>query len=559
MKVLGISCFYHDSAVAAVEDGAVRFAIHEERITRTKHDSGFPAQGVRAALRHCNWDIRDVDLVAFYERPQLKLQRLEHQVRTDFFRAFNLWRTHLPNFRANKLNIEAAIRANLHYSGDISLYEHHFSHAASSFFASPFEEALVVTVDGVGEWDCLGIYQGQGNRLAKRESIRFPHSLGLFYSVFTHYLGFRVNSGEYKVMGMACYGEPAYFDRIMANILRLKPGGTFELNQKYFNFSDDRMHSTKALTKLIGLPLRTPETPVGQDYYNLAASVQKALEEALLHVVGHALKRYPTKNLCLAGGVALNCTANSRLIRELGVVPFIQPAAGDAGGALGAALAASAERASGLLRCHPFDPYLGVEFTDAEVEETLKRRGVPFWKSGNLAREAAQLLAAGKIVAVHHGRDEWGPRALGNRSILADPTVPGMQDHLNAKIKFRESFRPFAPIVVEESYGDYFETLGMDSTPYMLFTHKVKRPEAIPAVTHVDGTGRAQTVSAEQNHEIYAILREFEKIKGVPVLINTSFNLRGEPIVHSPDDALNTFATSGIDHLAVNDFIVAKD
>ena len=558
VKTLGLSFFYHDSAAALVDDSTIKFAIHEERISRRKQDDGFPAMAVQAALDWEGIDISDIDRIAFYETPDIKLDRLKQQVLTDWPHSRDLHEKHLPNFLAHKYQIEKIIRQRTRYPGPIDFFEHHHSHAASAFYTSPYEEALILTVDGVGEWDCLGVFTGRGNEIKKQCSVRFPDSLGLFYSTFTKYLGFRVNSGEFKVMGMACYGKPKYLDLILDNILILHKDGSYHLNLKYFNFSHDSNHARPALEKLLGFPPRTPESPkMNPVYLDLAASVQAALELALLALVKTMMHRYGQKNLCMAGGVALNCTANSRIIKELGVVPFIHPAAGDAGGALGAALASQASFASEARRWK-LSPYLGRQFSHDAIEAALKRRGVTYTYSDNPARETAAFLANGDIVSIFNGRDEWGPRALGSRSILADPSKPHMQDHLNAKIKFRESFRPFAPIVLQEHYEEFFDTLDMDSTPYMLFTHRVKKPELLPAITHVDGTGRVQTVAKENNEYLYNILQEFKAITGIPALVNTSFNLRGEPIVGSPDDALNTFYNSGIDYLVLENFIIRK-
>lgn len=557
MKVLGISCFYHDSAVVAVEDDTIHFAIHEERLTRIKQDSGFPIKGIEKALAHCNWDIRDVDRVAFYEDPALKLERLNRQVVHDWPRSWKLFSRFLPEFKKNKFDVEKCLRSKTGYPGVVAYYEHHMSHAAAAFYTSPFEESLILTVDGVGEKDSLALFHGSGNTIKKLKSIEFPDSLGLYYSVFTRHLGFKVNSGEYKVMGMACYGKPIYKDFLLDNVVRLNDDGSFSLNQKYFNFSDDRVHSRSCLVKELGIAEREPESEVNQVHLDLAASVQLVLEETVLHVLRHAFSQYGKGNLCMGGGVALNCTLNARIIQEFGVYPHIHPASGDAGGAMGCALASVAELTEASLR-YNLDPYLGLSFSNEEVLATLDRRGVKYDEPDNLEETLADIVSQGHVVAVHWGRDEWGPRALGNRSILANPADPEMQDHLNAKIKFRESFRPFAPIVLEEHFGEYFHPLGAKDSPYMLFTYPVKKPDAIPAVTHVNKTGRVQTVNRDQHPRVYEIISRLAKKTGVPVIVNTSFNLRGEPIVGSPDDALNTFFNSGIDYLVLNDFLVAK-
>jgi carbamoyltransferase len=459
-----------------------------------------------------------------------------------------------------KLPFAAQLRTHFGYEGKIEFSEHHRSHAASAFFTSPFERAVVVTLDGVGEYETATVHLGEGNRLTKIRSIHFPHSLGLFYSLFTQYLGFEVNEGEYKVMGLAPYGRPVHLDKLLGPILKLHQDGAFGLDRRFFDFCSRERHYDPALISHLGLPPRAPGEPVCAEHCDLAASVQQVLELAIAGMLAPLMREFGTRDFCFAGGVALNCTANARMIRELGIRSHIHPAAGDAGGALGSALQSiMRSRETALTRRYRLDPYLGIEYAKPVIATTLAVNGVPFRESPDIAEELADALAAGKVVAILHGRDEWGPRALGGRSILADPRSPEMKDHLNAKIKFREEFRPFAPVVKKEAYGDWFETLGMAESPFMLYTHKALRPEQTGAVTHVDGTSRVQTVSAEQNPYLYRILDAFERRTGVPVLINTSFNLRGEPIVSSPSDALKTFFASGIDCLALEDILVEKE
>ncbi|MEO8368593.1 MAG: carbamoyltransferase N-terminal domain-containing protein [Candidatus Solibacter sp.] len=557
-KILGVSCFYHDAAVASLDDGRITFAIHEERLSRCKHDASLPRLAISAALAHNGWRAADVDRVVFYEDPGLKLRRLEDQAKRFWPESRLLREVGIPGYLKNKYPVADFLRQEFGFR-DVVTGNHHQSHAASSFYTSPFENALVLTLDGVGEAESAAVFLGQGNRLERVLSINFPDSLGLFYSVFTQYLGFEVNEGEYKVMGLAPYGKPTMLNRILGKILLLEEDGTFRLNLDFFNFCDIERHYRDRLIDHLGVPPRSSQEAMTQAHCDLAASVQQALEMAASNLLGAMLKRYPTKNVCLAGGVALNCTCNARLIREFGIQMYIHPAAGDAGGALGAALyeAAQAMPEGSVLRPE-FTPYLGVSFGSPAIEQTLRERGVAFSRPSNTAAHLARRLANGDVVAIVHGRDEWGPRALGARSILADPRRAEMKDHLNAKIKFREEFRPFAPVVMEQHYGEYFETLGMAASPYMLYTHKALRPQETAAVVHADLTSRVQTVNEEQNGYLYAILREFEALTRVPVLINTSFNLRGEPIVSSPADALKTFYASGIDCLAIEDFIVEK-
>jgi carbamoyltransferase len=559
MLRLGISCYYHDSAVAIVDDSEIKFAIQEERLSRRKHDRRFPALAIAHGLQACGVPINDLASIVFYEDPQLKLKRLWDQVIDYWPRSRRMFEHDIPGFVHHKLPIDAQIRNYMGFQGNIEYSEHHRSHAASAFFTSPFERAVVVTLDGVGEYETASVHLGEGNRLKKQRAIHFPHSLGLFYSVFTDYLGFEVNDGEYKVMGLASYGKPRYLDKLIGPILRIGEDGAFTLNQRFFDFCSTERHYAPALIEHLGIPPRPPGGQMREEHQDLAASVQQALEIAVGKILVQLIREYQTKDFCFAGGVALNCTANSQVIRDHGIRSHIHPAAGDAGGALGAALqSAMRAREGGPPYRYPFSPYLGIRYPEPVIRATLSVNQIPYRQSADVAGEIADWLAAGKVVGILHGRDEWGPRALGARSILADPRQAEMKDHLNAKIKFREEFRPFAPVVKEKAYRDWFETLGMSESPYMLYTHKALRPGQTAAVTHVDGTSRVQTVSPEQNAYLYRILEAFERRTGVPVLINTSFNLRGEPIVSSPSDALKTFFASGIDLLALEDFIVEK-
>jgi carbamoyltransferase len=554
MKILGISCFYHDSAVTALSEKGILFSIHEERISREKHDNRFPMGAITRALEYCDWKISDIDKIAFYEKPEKKLKRLIDQALFYWPKGFNLFKDRIPYFYKFKYSVENILRNDLGYKGPIVSCDHHMSHAASSYFTSPFDEALVLTIDGVGEEDTLGVFKGEGNNLSKIKSIKFPHSLGLFYSVFTQYLGFEVNEGEYKVMGLAPYGRPIYADNIR-KMIQVK-NGIFSLNLKYFDFSGTEKHYTKEIGKNLGISPRQPKEPVTRQHEDLACSVQHVFEEALLNVTKKLLQEAGTKNLCLAGGVALNCTANANLIRELGVKIHIQPAAGDAGGSLGTALY---HYYNGVSLPRPsFSPYLGMDTVKEQIETTLKINEISFEFKQDIEKAIAEALAQQKVVGVVQGRDEWGPRSLGNRSILADPRQASMKDHLNAKIKFREEFRPFAPAVLEEDYAEYFETLGMKSSPHMLFTHYCNQPQKIPAVVHCNLTSRVQTVSEKDNPYFYRVIQNFKGLTGIPVVINTSFNLRGEPIVSSPSDALKTFYASGIDCLAVGNYWIEK-
>jgi len=559
MLVMGISCHYHDSAVAIIDENEIAFAIHEERLSRIKHDRRFPALAAARGLQACGIAINDIAEVVFYENPELKLKRLWDQVLDYWPRSRGMFEHEIPRFLHHKLPIDVQIRNHLAFQGSIHYSEHHRSHAASAFFTSPFERAVVVTLDGVGEYETASVHLGKGNRLEKQRSIHFPHSLGLFYSVFTDYLGFEVNDGEYKLMGLAAYGRPRYVDKLIGPILRLSEDGAFALNQRFFDFCSTRRHYAPSLAAHLGIPPRPPGGELREEHRDLAASVQQALEIAINKILTFLIREHGMKDFCFAGGVALNCTANARVIRDLGIRSHIHPAAGDAGGAMGAALQCAMRwREGGPIHRYRFSPYLGIRYPEPVIRATLSVNQIPYRRSADIADEVAGWLAAGKVVAILHGRDEWGPRALGARSILADARLAGMRDHLNAKIKFREEFRPFAPVVKKDAYPDWFESLGMLESPYMLYTHKALRPEQTPAVTHIDGTSRVQTVSAEQNAYLYNILDAFERRTGVPVLINTSFNLRGEPIVSSPSDALKTFVASGIDCLVLENFVVER-
>jgi carbamoyltransferase len=560
MLEMGISCYYHDSAVAVLDETEIKFAIHEERLSRVKHDARFPVLAIGHALEACGIGINDLDKIVFYEDPSLKLGRLWDQVIDGWPRSRRMFTEDIPRFVQHKLPIAEQIREHLGFQGGIEHSQHHRSHAASAFFTSPFERAVVVTLDGVGEYETATVYLGEGNRLVKKRSIHFPHSLGLFYSVFTDYLGFVVNEDEYKVMGLAPYGRPKHVGKLLGPILRLQDDGAFTLDQRFFDFCSHERHYAPALIAHLGIAPRRLEEPITTQHQDLAASVQQALEAAMANLLTPLIREFGTKDFCFAGGVALNCTANSAMIRELGIRSWVHPAAGDAGGAMGAALqSVMRARESAPCRRYKLSPYLGVSYPEPVIKASLSLNQVRFRQCAAIAEDIADRLASGQVVAILHGRDEWGPRALGARSILADPRRPEMKDHLNAKIKFREEFRPFAPVVKKEAYGDWFETLDMAESPYMLYTHEALRPQLTGAVTHVDGTSRVQTVSAQQNAYLYRILEAFERRTGVPVVINTSFNLRGEPIVSSPSDALKTFFASGIDALALEDLLVEKE
>jgi carbamoyltransferase len=599
-RVLGISAYYHDSAACLVEDGRIVAAAQEERFTRIKHDASFPAQAVRYCLDSAGIRPSDLTLVGFYEKPLVKFSRLLETYLTCAPRGLSSYLRALPVWLGEKLWMRDGIRSELDgYGGEVLFGEHHESHAASAFYPSPFEEAAILTVDGVGEWATSSIGVGRGQEIELLHEMRFPHSLGLLYSAFTSFTGFKVNAGEYKLMGLAPYGEPRYVGLMKEHLIEIREDGAVWLNMDYFSYPHALKMTGRKFARLFGGAPRTPEGPLTQRELDLARSVQVITEEVMLKMARRAHQETGMRDLCLAGGVALNCVANGRLIRE---TPFeevwIQPAAGDAGGALGVALAVwhrflgkprhSAER-SGQWRRRTetadaayadgmSGSYLGPAFTGDEIERFLRQQGCRArrFDEGAIASEVAGLIADGKVVGLFQGRMEFGPRALGNRSIVGDARSPAMQSVMNLKIKFRESFRPFAPSVLYEHAADWFE-LDRDS-PYMLLVADVQ-PERrvplpsgaptgldalnivrsqIPAVTHVDYSARVQTVRREMNPRYYAIIDAFHRRTGCPVIVNTSFNVRGEPLVCTPADAYRCFMRTNIDALVLEDFILDK-
>jgi carbamoyltransferase len=559
--VLGLSCFYHDSAAALLKDGVVVAACQEERLSRKKHDSGFPARAIKYVLKEAGISAEQLDAVGFYDKPLLKFERMLTTYIATFPRSFNSFRKAIPLWLHEKLWVPSIIRKELKpYKGPIYFAEHHMSHAASCFLVSPFEEAAILTVDGVGEWATASFGIGRGTDIELFKEIRFPHSLGLLYSAFTYYLGFKVNSAEYKVMGLAPYGKPKHFDRIMNDMIHLNEDGSFKLNMKYFSYDYGLTMTNGAFDEFFGGPPRKPETWMTEREFDIAASVQKVCEEVVLRMVNYIHKETGLTNLCMAGGVALNCVANGRVVRETPMKNlFVQPAAGDAGGAVGVAhyIYNSIEKLPrGKAWSHA---YLGPGYSDAEIQEYLDSHGAPYklLSDAELVQKTASLLAEGNVVGWFQGRMEFGPRALGGRSILADPRDPKMRDTLNMKIKFREGFRPFAPSVLADKAGEWFE-IECDS-PYMLLVAQV--PEAkriIPSVTHVDGSARLQTVTREEAPLYYDLIAEFGRQTGVPVIINTSFNVRGEPIVCTPHDAYLCFRRTNMDYLVLGHHLLDK-
>jgi carbamoyltransferase len=594
MRILGISAFYHDSAAALLEDGRIVAAAQEERFSRKKHDAGFPHGAVSYCLEAAGCGLDGIDYVVFYDKPFLKFERLLETYVAFAPRGFKSFRMAMPVWLREKLFQKDLLKKELSAYGDgfdwksrILFAEHHQSHAASAFYPSPFEEAAVLTMDGVGEWATTSTGMGRGSDLEMVKEIHFPHSLGLLYSAFTYYTGFKVNSGEYKVMGLAPYGEPRFADTILENLLDLKPDGSFRMNMDYFDYCTGLRMTNERFDALFGGPPRGADELLEQRHMDLAASVQVVIEEAVLRLARSLREETGAKNLCLAGGVALNCVANGKLLRE-GLFDglWIQPAAGDAGGALGAALVAhhrflEQPRELGNERDQMQGAYLGPSYSQAEIAERLTAVGARFepLEEDQLIEATAAALAEGKAVGWFQGRMEFGPRALGARSILGDPRSPTMQKMLNLKVKYRESFRPFAPSVLREDVDRWFE-LDQDS-PYMLLVADVvedKRREMtaeekalfgidklnvprseIPAITHVDYSARVQTVHKDTNPRYHALLSSFKAKTECPVVVNTSFNVRGEPIVCTPEDAFRCFMGTEIECLVIGDCILHKD
>jgi carbamoyltransferase len=559
--VLGLSCFYHDSAAALLKDGEIVAACQEERLSRKKHDSDFPSRAVKYVLKEAGIAPEQLDAVGFYDKPLLKFERMLSTYIATFPRSFGSFRKALPVWLHEKLWVPSLIRKELRpYKGPILFAEHHMSHAASAFLPSPFEEAAILTVDGVGEWATASFGVGRGGDVQLFKEIRFPHSLGLLYSAFTYYLGFKVNSAEYKVMGLAPYGKPVHFERIMKEMIHLNEDGSFKLDMKYFSYDYGLKMTNGAFDDFFGGPPRKAESWMNEREFDIAASVQKVCEEVVLAMVRFIHKETGLDNLCMAGGVALNCVANGRVIRETRMKNlFVQPAAGDAGGAVGVAhylYNTIEKKPRGRAWTHA---YLGPGFSDQEIQAYLDGRGARYHALSReeLLQRTAKRISEGHVVGWFQGRMEFGPRALGGRSILADPRDPKMRDTLNMKIKFREGFRPFAPSVLEDKCAEWFELEG--TSPYMLLVAQVRETKrTIPAVTHVDHSARIQTVNREASPLYYDLIQEFERQTGVPIVINTSFNVRSEPIVATPHDAYVCFMRTHMDDLVLGPYFLDK-
>ena len=586
MNILGISAFYHDSAACLVQDGRIVSAAQEERFTRKKHDASFPVNAINYCLQNSRLTSGDLDFVAFYEKPFLKFERILDSYLAyapfgikSFLRAVPLW-------IKQKLWMKELIREKLNYDGKIIFPEHHESHEASAFFPSPYQEAAILTMDGVGEWTTTSIGLGSGNKIEILEELKFPHSLGLLYSAFTYYTGFKVNSGEYKVMGLAPYGEPKYKDLILSELIDLKEDGSFKLNMNYFDYCAGLTMTNKKFDRLFGGQSREAESKITQRDMDLARSVQEVTEEVMLKMAKHAYKITNQKNLCLSGGVALNCVGNGKILRE---GPFkniwVQPASGDAGSALGAALFVWHQYLGNKKEVNDkkdlqFGSCLGPDYDENYISNFLKKQNVPFIKltDEEITGKVSDLIAAEKVIGWFHGRMEFGPRALGARTIIGDPRSPKMQEQMNLKIKFRESFRPFAPSVIKEKTKDYFD-IDCES-PYMLLVAPVKKElrkqmskeeeklfgisklniarSTIPAVTHIDYSARLQTVEKSDSPLYHKLISKFDEKYGCAVIVNTSFNVRGEPIVCTPEEAYLCFMRTNMDYLVLGNFLLDK-
>ena len=593
MKILGISAYYHDSAASLIVDGKIISAAQEERFTRKKHDSSFPRNAIQFCINESNIQLSDLDYIVFYEKPLIKFERLLETYISFAPKGFKSFLMAMPVWLKEKLYLKSVLKKELtNFDGvdksnlpDLLFSQHHLSHAASAFFPSPFNKAAVLCLDGVGEWSSSTVWIGEDNNLIPKWEIHFPHSLGLLYSAFTYFTGFKVNSGEYKLMGLAPYGEPKYYDLILENLIDLKEDGTFKLDMSYFNYAVGLTMTSKKFNKLFNSEPRKPEEALTQHQMDIAASIQKVTEEVVIRLCKTIKKEFDVDYLCLAGGVALNCVANGKLLRSnIFKDIWIQPAAGDAGGALGAAQSVWYQYLNNSRTPDSPDSmrgsYLGSTFDDQEIKKVLDSYDAKYEiiQDDQYENKVANILADGKVVGWMQGAMEFGPRALGSRSILGDPRNEEMQTTMNLKIKYRESFRPFAPIILDEEVNNFFEHEG--SSPYMLIVADIKKElrkelddkqkklfgidklkiprSTLPAITHVDYSARLQTVHHDTNPKMHKLLKEFKEVTDCPVLVNTSFNVRGEPIVNTPEDAYRCFMRTEMDYLAIGGFLLNK-
>ncbi|MEN8907584.1 MAG: carbamoyltransferase [Clostridiales bacterium] len=593
-NILGISAFYHDSAAAIIVDNNIIAAAQEERFTRIKHDKNFPTNSIKYCLKEANLNLEDIDNIVFYEKPFIKFERLLETYIYYSPKGLESYLTAIPVWLKEKMFQKKLIKDELIKLSNLSkkslpkvlFTEHHMAHAASAFYPSPFNKAAILCIDGVGEWTTTSVWLGENNKITPCWQIDFPHSLGLLYSAFTYYIGFKVNSGEYKLMGLAPYGKPKYVDTILENLLDLKEDGTFKINMKYFNYCTGLTMTNKKFNQLFGEPPRNPESPLTQKHMDIAHSIQQVTEKIILMLVKTIKKETKAEYLCLAGGVALNCVANGKILEQSGFKDiWIQPAAGDAGGALGAALVVqyqyyNTERKVDGINDLMKGSYLGPKYSKENIKKYLNSIDANYkeYNDNELYSKLSDLLDDGNIIGWFHGRMEFGPRALGGRSIIGDPRNAKMQSIMNLKIKYRESFRPFAPSVISEKVNDYFEL--KKPSPYMLLVAPVKKElqiettsqqkklfgieklniqrSTIPAITHVDYSARVQTVHKETNQKYYDLIKKFEEKTGCGVIVNTSFNIRGEPIVNTPADAFNCFMGTEMDYLVLENFVLCK-
>tara|TARA_B100001173_G_scaffold283073_1_gene268364 strand:+ start:858 stop:2690 length:1833 start_codon:yes stop_codon:yes gene_type:complete len=592
MKILGVSCYYHDSAASILVDGEIKFAAQEERYSRIKHDFTFPTQAIKEGLKYCSLNLKEFDAVVFYEKPFIKFERLlETYLKNapfgiaSFLKAMPIWikeKIFQKKLLFNKLK---EIDDGFSSEDMIKFSDHHLSHAASAFYPSKFKNAIILTVDAVGEWTTTSVYLGKDNKLEKIKEIYFPDSIGLLYSAFTYFLGFKVNSGEYKLMGLAPYGKPIYKDLIYENLIKINQDFSFQLNQKYFNYQTGLTMTNNNFNKLFDRKPRKENETIDQKHMDIAASIQKVTEELMINITSSLYEQYKIENLCLAGGVALNCVANGKIIKSENNFKniWIQPAAGDAGGSLGAALAYyyslenQRKEIKSFQRDQMHGSFLGQEYSNDEIKEILDNLGAKYkkYEDKELFEIIAKKISDGSAIGWFQGRMEFGPRALGNRSIIADPRSETMQKNLNLKVKFRESFRPFAPAVLEEDFKEWFDS--EEGNPYMLVVSDVKKDKLIsqtiqkkgfdqlnqkrsevPAITHVDNSARVQIVNENLNERFYSLIKEFKNITKVPILINTSFNIRGEPIVSSVQDAFRCFMGTNLDILVCGNYVMDK-
>ena len=562
MNIVGISCFYHDAAACLIKDGIVIAAAEEERFTRRKHDIDFPINAIHYCLKEGNIDVSQINYVAFYEKPLLKFERLLSQHLEMFPKSYWSFYKALPSWINEKLRVPSVIRKKLKYKGDVLFIEHHLAHAASSFLVSPFDEAAILTVDGVGEWATASYGYGKGNEITLLKELKFPNSIGLLYSTVTAHLGFSVNNSEYKVMGLAPYGKPDYYENFR-KIVDIKEDGSIEFDMSYFDFHYKLTMPSKKFAAELG-PTRKPHEEVTQKHKDIAASLQKITEEILFKMLNHLYSETKMENLCMAGGVALNSVANGKITKN---TPFknawIQPASSDAGTSLGAAAYAYNTILGNKRKFVMKSAYLGPSFSTEYIQNFLDKNKIIYkkFKSDDaLIKLTSQLIFENNVIGWFQGRMEFGPRALGARSILSNAANPNMKDVLNLKVKHREHFRPFAPVISKEDVHDYFE-IDKDEEPFMLFVYpfKEKVKHLVPSVVHVDGSGRLQTTSKEENPLYYGVIKEFEKLSKVPILVNTSFNIRGEPIVCTPEDAYKCMMGTGIDYLVMEKFLVKRE